>query len=242
MKTVADLHVHTIASGHAYSTIMENARVAHEKGLQLIAITDHGPAMPGVAPYYFANMRILPSFIHGVRVLRGVEANIIDADGNLDMEDNLLERLDIVLGGFHRDCLESGSEEDNTRTLIKTMASGRVDIIVHPGNPAFPIDARQAAHAAKEFNVLLEFNNSSLGGAVRRGSHGNCLALATAIAEVGGTVALGSDAHYCASVGELGEAVLLAKEVGLRAEQVINTSLAAIDKFLCSRGRPGLSL
>ena len=47
MKIEVDTHCHTIASGHAYSTIVENAKAASEKGLKMIAITDHGPAMPG---------------------------------------------------------------------------------------------------------------------------------------------------------------------------------------------------
>ncbi len=42
-----DLHVHTVSSGHAYSTVEECARWAAEKGLEAIAVTDHGPAVPG---------------------------------------------------------------------------------------------------------------------------------------------------------------------------------------------------
>ena len=162
MKLVADFHVHTIASGHAYSTVLENARAASQRGLQLIAITDHGPAMPGGPhPFHFSNLRSLPETIFGVRVLRGAEVNIIDADGNIDLRDRYLKHLDIVLAGFHRDCIQPGSVEENTGVMIRTMASGLVDIIVHPGNPVFPIDPRQVAKAAFEHNVLLEINNVS---------------------------------------------------------------------------------
>lgn len=242
MKIVADLHVHTVASGHAYSTVLENAGVARAKGLALIAITDHGPAMVG-APhkYHFSNLRILPAIIEGVRVLRGVEANFVDAEGNLDLADRYLKHLDIVLAGFHRDCLQPGSQEDNTRTMVKAIASGRIDIVVHPGNPVFPIDVAAVAKAALASNVLLEINNASLGGLVRQGSQDNCPAIAAAVASLGGMVSLGSDAHYCASIGELAAAEKLATEAGLTPAQVVNTSLASIDSFLRSRGRPGLS-
>ena len=47
MKFVLDAHTHTIASGHAYSTLLENVNYAAEKGLELVGITDHAPAMEG---------------------------------------------------------------------------------------------------------------------------------------------------------------------------------------------------
>jgi len=47
IKLVADLHVHTISSGHAYSTVAEIIEAAAQKGLEAVALTDHGPAMPG---------------------------------------------------------------------------------------------------------------------------------------------------------------------------------------------------
>jgi len=243
MKLVADFHIHTIASGHAYSTVLENAQAAKAKGLQLIAITDHGPAMPGGPhPFHFSNLRALPPEIMGVRILRGAEANIIDADGNIDLRGRYLKHLDIVLAGFHLDCIEPGSVEENTRTLIKAMAGGQVDIIVHPGNPVFPIDNQQAAKAAAQHNVLMEINNVSLGGVVRRGSRDNCLALAGSVARAGGKVSLGSDSHFCSTVGELAEAARLAEKAGLGPDQIVNTSLEAIDMFLILRGRQGLSL
>ncbi len=49
MKPIADLHVHSVASGHAFSTIEETCRQAKKKELELVAITNHGPALPGGA-------------------------------------------------------------------------------------------------------------------------------------------------------------------------------------------------
>ena len=55
-----DLHTHTIASGHAYSTIKEMANSAKEKGLKLLGITEHAPTMPGTChEFYFQNFRVL---------------------------------------------------------------------------------------------------------------------------------------------------------------------------------------
>jgi putative hydrolase len=103
MKIKADLHTHTLSSGHAYSTIDEMAKGAQKRGLNLIAITDHGPAMPGAShEFHFGNMRILPDILYGVRILTGVEANIFN-DGSLDLPDNRLENLDFVAAGIHSD-------------------------------------------------------------------------------------------------------------------------------------------
>ena len=78
MDIVVDSHTHTIASGHAYSTILENALSAKNKGLKLLCITDHAPEMPG-APHYwhFNNQRILPRFLHDVGILRGQRSNFL---------------------------------------------------------------------------------------------------------------------------------------------------------------------
>lgn len=57
-----DLHMHTVASTHAYSTLHDYIAEAKRKGIKLFAITDHGPDMAD-APHYwhFVNMRIWPA-------------------------------------------------------------------------------------------------------------------------------------------------------------------------------------
>ena len=84
LQLQADLHTHTIASTHGYSTITEMATAAAQQGLKLLAITDHGPASPD-APHlwHFHNYKILPRRIAGVWLLKGVEANIVDEYGSL---------------------------------------------------------------------------------------------------------------------------------------------------------------
>ena len=70
MRLEADLHVHTVASGHAYSTVSEIVSAARTRGLGLVALLDHGPGCPGGAhPWHFWNMRVLPSTLDGVRIL-----------------------------------------------------------------------------------------------------------------------------------------------------------------------------
>ncbi len=96
IRLEADLHTHTVASGHAYSTVKELAEKAAVKGIKLLGITDHGLRMPGGPnAYYFSNLIELPDHMEGIEILRGVEANIIDHLGRIDMPKGILERLDL---------------------------------------------------------------------------------------------------------------------------------------------------
>ncbi len=80
-----DLHMHTVASTHAYSTLSDYIAEAKRKGIKLFAITDHGPDMED-APHHwhFINMRIWPRLVDGVGILRGIEANIKNINGEID--------------------------------------------------------------------------------------------------------------------------------------------------------------
>ena len=71
MKFIADTHSHTLASGHAYSTIKEMAAAAEARGLKALAITEHAPKMPGTCGlFYFQNMDVVPRTCGSVRLLR----------------------------------------------------------------------------------------------------------------------------------------------------------------------------
>lgn len=232
-----DTHCHTVASGHAYSTVVENAREAAKKGLKMIAITDHGPAMPGGPHYYhFGNIKVIPRKIQGVCILRGIEANILDYDGNLDLPEAYLKKLDIVLAGFHTFCYPGGSVEENTKAAINAMKNPHVDILVHPGNPEFPIDIDKVVRAAMEYNVHIEINNSSF-TVSRRGSEENCMLIAKKAADLGVKISVGSDAHICYDVGNSDKALRIIEEAGIREENVLNTRVEKVIDYLKSKGR-----
>ncbi|HBM74751.1 MAG TPA: phosphatase, partial [Clostridiaceae bacterium] len=64
MKYLIDTHTHTIVSGHAYTTLLENVKCAADKGLKMMADTEHGPAMPGgPSIIYFGNLKVIPRII-----------------------------------------------------------------------------------------------------------------------------------------------------------------------------------
>ena len=139
MRFLVDLHTHTVASDHAYSTIMDYFNYAADIGVQMFACTDHGPAVAD-APHkwHFKNLRVIPRIVNGVAMLRGAETNIMPS-GGLDLEDSILAGLDIVLAGFHPNYMPT-TKEEHTRLMLDVIASGKVDVIAHPGNPNYPWD------------------------------------------------------------------------------------------------------
>lgn len=79
MKTLlADIHMHTLASGHAYGTIREMATAARDRGLALIGVSEHAPGIPGtVDPFYYRNLKAVPRLLSGVEVIHGSEINVL---------------------------------------------------------------------------------------------------------------------------------------------------------------------
>ena len=233
MKIIADLHTHTIASGHAYSTVNELAQAAGALGLQALALTDHGPALPGGPHrYHFCAMRFIPLSIAGVRIFRGVEANVLDEQGKLDLDQGVLNDLDFVMAGLHENCGFCGRDLDrNTEAILAVMENPRVKCISHPGNPVYPLHYERVVERALATGTALEINNSSL-SLSRKGSRSNCTEIARLCARIGAPVMIGSDAHIAQGVGVFDDALKLVEEAGITEEQVINASLPRLLQFL----------
>lgn len=238
MKYPIDLHTHTTASGHAYSTLMENARYASDIGMKVLGTTDHGPAMPD-APYiwYFGNFRVLPRKLFGVTMLYGCEANIMDYEGNLDIPLEYQEKLDIMIASLHHPLMKiQESPELNTQAFLKVMDNPNVHILGHTGNPSFPIYEEEVVKKAKEKNILIEINNGSFGGS-RPGSKDTCKKIALLCKEYKTRVILNSDSHFCYSIGNFHKAVKMLREIDMPEELIINNSEEELLDFLKSKGK-----
>ncbi|MGE5328313.1 MAG: phosphatase [Deltaproteobacteria bacterium] len=231
MNLVADLHCHSISSGHAYSSIQELVSSAKNKNYEVIAITDHGVSLQGSPDiFYFGNMASFPDNIDGVRVLKGVEANIIDFEGTIDMPEKILEALDIVIASLHDVCIEPGTISQNTKTIIKALENPNVDIIGHPDNPNFEIDIDEVAAAAKQYGKLIELNNKSF--YVRKGAEQYTEGVALAAKKYGVKISCGSDAHSSFEVGNFEIIEKIIKDCGIPEELIINTSKDKVLKHL----------
>lgn len=229
-----DLHIHTNVNPHAFSTLEENVRASVKKGMKVIAITNHGPELQDTPHWWhLSNITILPEIIDGVRVLKGVEANILP-DGNLDVSDKICRDLDIILAGFHTIDRygDTYDIEKNTTALTRVMETQKADIIVHLGNPMFPIDYEKIVRLAKEKNIALELNNTSLSGKARVGSESNCEKMLKLAKEIGCFISLGTDSHFSGHIGGFDRVVELLNKVGYPEELIINSSEEVLENFL----------
>ncbi len=234
MKYIIDLHTHSFAGGHAYSTFEENVAVAYEKGLTVYGFSEHAPAMPGGTHiFFFGNLKVLPNEFKGMRILKGCEANIMDLEGKLDLPDVLLARLDYVIASMHIPCLTSGTAKENTDCLIRVMDNPYVQIIGHPDDARYPLEYDRLVAAAKEKNVLLEVNNASLSASsVRAGGRENIETYLKLCKEMEVPIILGTDSHYSAYVGDFSNVEEVLKEMDFPEELIVNTSIEKLKKYI----------
>ncbi|EQF61340.1 PHP domain protein [Clostridioides difficile CD175] len=223
-KSIMDVHCHTLISGHAHSTFKEKVEEASKKNIKYLGISDHGPNMPGGPhPFYFYNLHLLPREVQGVKILRGIEGNIMDYSGNLDIQEDMLQHLDYIIASLHRPCIASGTKEENTNAILKVMDKPKVKIIGHPDDSRYPLDYEPIVKKAKDKNILLEINNSSLSSnSHRTGTWENVSHMLTLCKTYGARVILGTDSHICYSIGEFENAEKVLEAVDFPDELVIN--------------------
>lgn len=235
MKFIADTHSHTFASGHAYSTIREMAAAGAASGLEMLAITEHAPEMPGTCQlYYFQNIDVVPKKINGIQMLFGTELNIMDPDGTVDLPEKLCWELDIVIASIHPPCYGLGhTMEENTRAYVETMKKPYINIIGHPDDGRFPVDYEVLVKTAKETNTLLELNNSSLRTqSFRQGSSENMLTMLELCKQYEVPVTTGSDAHVDVDAGNFGNILEVLKCCDFPEELIVTTDVALLKPYL----------
>ena len=240
MKDILDLHTHTLVSGHAYNTMTEMAKAAGEAGLEILGITEHAPQMPGSCHiYYFENLRVVPRSMYGVRLLLGVELNINDLEGHVDLPESVLKQMDICIASMHRPCIQIGSKQENTRAYRLVMENPYVTVIGHPDDGKMPVDYEELAREAARAHVLLELNNSSFRpGGFRKDSWENAGTMLKYCEKYGARVVMDSDAHVMTDVGNHQYCQRLVEETGFPEELVINHSPRLLEEYLNGRQQP----
>lgn len=231
-----DLHTHTIASGHAFGTVQENAKQAAKKGIKLLGITDHGPALLG-APcetYFWCEGRVTREF-EGVRILFGVEANIIDAKGRLDLSDKLLKKLDIVIAGFHEntDYTDLGIEK-NTEVLINAIKNPYVKMLAHPYGYKAEVDIEKVTEAAIKSNILLEINASYFfkNKIADKEIWDKLKTMVRILKENGKKFIINSDAHNPFEIGRFEEVIEKFDELNITKDDLLNDNIEEVLAFL----------
>lgn len=269
LENRCDVHTHTLFSRHAYSTVRENVLAAREAGLELLGVTDHFSDMlfpntdlthADVRDYqYFINMGIWPRTWEGVRLLRGLEADIRTLDGRLfgqgvvvthditgvelrtatTLYDRSLRFADYVIASVHlKDFAAGATIEQTTRMYLGALSQPKVLILGHTGRAGVPFDVREVASEAARLHKLIEINEHSLESRRRDGrTWDSCRQIARVCAEVGCQVAVNTDAHICCQVGRAPCALQMLEEVSFPQELVATRSAEA---FLAAMGAAGL--
>lgn len=237
MKLLFDLHTHTLMSGHAYSTLAENMACARANGLLAYGFSEHAPKMPGsVTEIYFMNFKAVPPEVDGLQVFGGVEANIMDYEGNIDCSPNMLRSVRYIIASLHSLLLEPGTMEENTQAIIGAMENPKVKIIGHPDDGHYPIDLDAVVQAAVRTETALELNTSSLSPLCHRlNGPQNIRDIILKCMEYGAKMIVGSDAHFCTEVGYFDPMLEVLEELEVPEELILNTDLAGLDYVLNTR-------
>lgn len=245
-----DFHTHGSFS-HGHGSAMENARVAHEKGLKSIAITEHGMniLIGGLREKEFEwskkEIAAAQAAYPDVRIYYGIEADIISPDGEIDIPESLKDEFEVVLLGMHyfvwgtrfvnvvrivwrnffRRFIRNKDRlrEINTAALEKAMHRYKIDALSHLGTSMPDFDIVRVAKACEETDTCIEINNKhcSLDFEQLR-----------FLATTGCKYLVGSDAHDPERVGDV-EAVLdMALEAGIDIKNILNVNGTYIPKRL----------
>lgn len=203
-----DFHIHTSYSDGLASPakIVESAT---EKGLEAIAVTDHGPAIsvgikPGSIDQMIEDVSIVKEDAK-ITVLLGIEANVVDPEGNIDLDEKILEKMDIVTGGVHYLDSSRTSPESTARNylerVMRMMGREKIDILTHPfwyhenlSSYLSREDLEKFAKVASERNVAIELNEKYQVPDER---------LFSVCKEEGALFSFGTDAHKVSEVGEV---------------------------------------
>lgn len=236
MNIIADTHCHTIASGHAYSTVMEIVDKACERDLFAVAITDHGRAMPNSpGKWYFKNITAIPEVLSGVRIIKGIESNIIDSNGNLDDDREENQELEWIIASMHDYSYKSEkSIEACTNAWLNVAKNPLVNVIGHPGVEKFKFDYEKVIKEFGKNGKLVEINNSSF--KIRKDSIKNCIEIAKLCKQHKVRVILNSDAHFCTQVGILDKAIKMLNDIDFPEYLVINADILTFKGYLKERG------
>ena len=232
MKIIADTHTHTVMSGHAHSTLLENITEAKRKGMKFLAITDHTGIMPG-APHesYFTCMwSAIPDEYDGVYLLRGCEANILDENGTLDVSESVLARLEWVIASIHGYITKPMDKERHTQLWLKIAENPHVDVIGHCGEELFCFDYEKVIPVFAQHGKIVEINAASWKN--RPSSRKNCVEIAKLCVQYGVPLVVSSDAHFAGDVGSVENAVRMLEDAGIPKESILNADAEAFAQHL----------
>ena len=220
-----DLHIHTDYTD-GQNSLKEMALAARKQGLKYLAITEHSDRLKTAGgpdpPELLAQMEEIDRLneeLDGIEVLKGIEVEILP-DGQLDLPDSVLSRLDLVVGTIHNQL--DLSLEKQTRRILRGMDHPHFTFFAHPFgrliNEREPIqvDMMRIIQKARERGCYLELNAN-----IRRlDLYDTYCKIAR---EEGVLIAINSDAHNIAALDHMQYGVGQARRGWLEKKDVLNT-------------------
>lgn len=238
-RNLVDLHTHSIASNHAYSSVTENFEYAVDRGLKVYGLSEHQPDIFGVGahPYVFSGLwELSPKQIKDTKILIGIEANIIDEGIDLMLPAHV--KYSYLIASMHP-YVYSPAKHDyaaNTKNYLAVMDNEDVKILGHIDDGIYPCDYENIIKKAKDRKVLIEINNSSLRpGGFRLNSRDNYITVLKLCAKHSCPIIMDSDAHIKYNIGDVQYAQELLEEVKFPDELVVNYDLDLFEQYFTYR-------
>lgn len=232
-----DTHTHTVLSGHAWSTLGENCLAAAELGMKGLILTEHGPALIGGAPDYTPHsQRMVPDTVHGIRVFKGMEINILNKNGDLDVPENYLKLLEFGIASFHHIGgigISIGNETENTEAYLKVLQLPWIDTIGHADEPKVPCDLEAVVLEAKRLGKLIELNNNRVASGIYDSSR--MREYARLCKKHDQMVCVGTDAHFFTMVGRAGKILELLESIEFPPELIVNLKSERFNAYMEKR-------
>lgn len=214
-----DFHSHSIFSDCGVHSVVELLEQAKKNGMYALAVTDHGPELPGRVSNVFYDRLKQP--VEGIRLLKGIECNLTGEKGKIDLPSRFIKDLDIILLGIHPNTPPKLGLEVYTDLLIAAIEENPlVDVLTHLNDKTYLVDFKKVALAAKKLGITVEINNSKT--MLQRITDDITLDLLNACIETECPVVINSDAHVLSEVGRNEDVLPLLSKVNFPEELILN--------------------
>ncbi len=233
MRIIADLHVHNgEVCGHAETDIPTLLKLAGEKGHRFLAITDHAPRCDGTPKEYYTDNLVREGDYDGVKLLAGIEADILNIDAEFDLPQKDLLRLSWVIASMHPFAYERTNADDHTAAYINALKNPAVDCLGHIGRDWYPAHYEEIVRAVKENGKTLEINNHSFDFT---GENANCVEVARLCKKYEVGVVVTSDSHRNSDYGNFPHVMRIFEKIDFPQELVINADVKRLEGYLNRR-------
>ncbi|MFA5764100.1 MAG: PHP domain-containing protein [archaeon] len=237
-----DLHIHSVASHHAYGTIYDICKEASKKKMQIIALTDHSPMNQfDEKIWHFGTGYRAPKSIDGVRLLWGAEANLINLNGDLGLPEFLQKKLEFLAFGYHKtqpgeigvdEKFAKATEDEITNAMLKALDNPYVKLVTHPCGYKSTFDYKKVINKALNNNILVEINVSKFKKDLEDNNLNPYKWTIAAAKKNGKKISIGTDSHFLHEIGD--DSIILEHwdELGLEKEIIINNYPNELMKYL----------